>query len=175
MARLSTGMRIERIKILAETDRLEKERCEKCKSSNPVPKACCPANIRILELGDELLRLTRPKPLDKSSPLYRQQFTKWLKIAEENGLPYTTFSSRVNKGVPFEKAATTPINQRKKKVEKPKKHRNKLTEEQINIVEANGLDRRQVYWRIRQGWTVENAISARPSALYKGKPVKAKN
>ena len=169
-------LQIKRIQILAEIDRLNKDRCDRCSTPNLSLMECCSANERILELGNELLRLTKPKPLDKNSPLYRQQFTKWLKVAQENGLPYTTYSGRVNRGMSFKEAATTPRGEAKiKDAKKPGKKPKKLTEEQIKTIEANGLDRRQVYWRIRNGWTVEDAISTRPNGLYNGKPVKVTN
>lgn len=53
--------KVQRLQILKTIQHLEHYRCEKCQAYNHRPSDCCPANIRIIELGKELDRLVAPR------------------------------------------------------------------------------------------------------------------
>lgn len=165
-------LQIKRIKILAEIDRLNKDRCDRCAGYRYTIKKCCTINVQIQALGMELLRLTKPKPLDKNSPLYRQEFKKWQNVAKENGIKPTTFAGRVNKGVPLEKAAT--VKPGESIFDEPRKQRT-LSEEQKQIARENGLKLNTVYHRLSTGWSEYEAVSTPPDTRFLSKRVKATN
>ena len=71
------------------------------------------------------------------------------KIAEENGISKDTLLSRVRKlGWDIDKAITKPVRAKRK-----------FTEEEIKMMEENGVNRNIVAGRRYWGWTLEEAIT----------------
>ena len=71
------------------------------------------------------------------------------KIAEENGIPEYVVTTRVRKlGWDIDRAITKPVRSKRK-----------FTEEQIKIMEENGVDRNTASCRLKWGWTLEEALT----------------
>lgn len=94
----------ERAHILWNIDRLELERCDKCKGNEDEWIYCdCEATHKIKGLREQLEQLIEPR---KGYPEPRNP---WINVAEKNGISEATFRSRVHLGWDEEKAATTPV------------------------------------------------------------------
>lgn len=109
-------LQIKRIQILAEIDRLNKQRCDRCEGYNYIGKGCCLANDKIRALGKELLALRSPgaKAIEEND--YKSQYRKWVEVAVANGISRAAFNTRVRvRKMPFEQAATQPLKKIKKK------------------------------------------------------------
>lgn len=112
----SKKLQKKRLAILAEMDELALKRCPSCRPSGkykPIELECCEAAKRIRSLGDELLRLKgrELKPLKDEIEIVhknskRIDHSKYRVIAEQNGIIYSTYISRVNNGIPMDVAAT---------------------------------------------------------------------
>ena len=71
------------------------------------------------------------------------------KIAEENGIPEYVVTTRVRKlGWDIDRAITKPV-----------RGKRKFTEEEIKIMEENGVDRNTASCRLKWGWTLEEALT----------------
>ena len=71
------------------------------------------------------------------------------KIAEENGIPEYVVTTRVRKlGWDIDRAITKPVRSKRK-----------FTEEQIKIMEENGVDRNTASCRLKWGWTLEETLT----------------
>lgn len=71
------------------------------------------------------------------------------RIAEENGIPEYVVTTRVRKlGWDIDRAITKPV-----------RGKRKFTEEEIKIMEENGVDRNTASCRLKWGWTLEEALT----------------
>ena len=71
------------------------------------------------------------------------------RIAEENGISKDTLIMRVRKlGWDIDRAITKPVRVKRK-----------FTEEEIEIMEENGVDRNTASCRLKWGWTLEEALT----------------
>ena len=71
------------------------------------------------------------------------------KIAEENGIPEYVVTTRVRKlGWDIDRAITKPVRSKRK-----------FTEEQIKIMEENGIDRNTASGRLNKGWDPKEALT----------------
>lgn len=105
-----------RLAIIKEMNELNHQRCEKCRAGSKVKSSeldCCDASKRTVELGKELLRLKGRDivPLEDEVNAEKDKkpvkdHSKHRKIAELNGINYSTYVSRVNNGIPMDVAAT---------------------------------------------------------------------
>lgn len=149
MARLSMEMRIERIKILAQIDKLNKDRCPKCATTLNATKPCCPANIEGQRLGEELLKLRSTKATKNEVESYDYQYQLWKPVAIANGISSSTYGRRIrDMKMSFEDAATKPLFQPME-----------IPEDILNIAIANGLKKRDVVYRLKNGWTIHDAAN----------------
>lgn len=103
-------LREKRREIVAEINRNNFKRCPKCRlqqKDNDFVYDCCDAAKKIRRLGDELLQLKSNQIVDETEPKKQLlNHLKWRKIAEENGIPYSTYRNRVYAGIPMDIAAT---------------------------------------------------------------------
>ena len=71
------------------------------------------------------------------------------KIAEENGIPEYVVTTRVRKlGWDIDRAITKPVRSKRK-----------FTEEQIKIMEENGVDRNTASGRLNKGWDPKEVLT----------------
>ncbi|MBB3132169.1 hypothetical protein FHS19_006896 [Paenibacillus rhizosphaerae] len=85
----------------------------------------------------------------------RTDRTKWLAIAEKNGINRGAFYERVRKGWVEEKAATEPLG---KAVAKPGP-KVKYPADMIELAEKNGIGAERFRDRVRSGWSYKNAAT----------------
>lgn len=98
--------------------------------------------------------------------------TRWRQIAERNGIPRSTFNDRVcNSKWPLEKAATTPVMNKKERAEQARKSNYKVfTEEEAMVAESYGIPLSTARHRVRQyGWTVHRAITTPVNTAFRSK------
>ena len=85
----------------------------------------------------------------------RTDRTKWLSIAEENGINRGAFYERVQRGWGEEKAATVPIG-------KSRTHlgpTGKYPSDMIELAEKNGISAERFRERVRRGWSYQDAAT----------------
>ena len=159
MARLSMEMRIERIKILAQIDKLEKERCDRCNGAMYKPGTCCEANSQVVALGKVLDVLVNPRVEHKENHDWAE-YMYWEEVAVQNGISKELYRKRVMVNMSdYERAAKLPeLNERK----------SRYTDRHKEIARANGIGWGMVRQRVGRGWTIADAIS-RPKGYDKRK------
>ncbi|QUW34573.1 hypothetical protein J8Y17_28170 (plasmid) [Bacillus cereus] len=98
---------------------------------------------------------------------FARKHRKYIDLAKKNGIDYKTFRSRIlygkrRKWTP-EEAATTPATvYRKINYQKPSK-------EEIKQAASIGVGEKLLDQRLRQGWTMERAITSPVGTSYEGK------
>lgn len=149
-------MKIERLKLCLQLDQLKEQRCSVCAESEvPIEAPCCDANVQIRQIGDELLKLTKPRT-EKDNELYKEERRKWRKIAVTNGITKWQYDYRVRqRGMTPEAAATTPEEQ----IESTSRRGQVFPKKQREIAKRNGISVANVYNRLRNGWDLERAIT----------------
>lgn len=89
-----------------------------------------------------------------------QDRSKWTKLAAQNGISYQTFMTRVNNwGWDEKKAATEPIQDRKKRAALLSARNRKYPVSQIKRAEENGIPYATYRSRILRGWETEAACT----------------
>lgn len=101
------------------------------------------------------------------APLQPRESIGWeerKEIAEANGIKYATYRKRVFRGMDRDEAASKPVMTRKEASEQGMKALNRqFTDEQLEIMKANGINYRTAYSRVKRSkWTVEDAITKSP-------------
>ena len=103
--------------------------------------------------------ISQPKQNKNNS----EEFKRWAKIAEINGIPRSLFIQRINvSGWDYEKSATHKKMNKDEIAAEAKKTNvyTVFTKEQREIANANGIKKGTMYARVRNyGWTVEDAIT----------------
>jgi hypothetical protein len=110
--------------------------------------------VRDLAWKKEIAITTAPRKLTSRK--------EWAKIAEENGISYSTFYSRLRLKWDEERAAITPLptkEQIKEQAIKACRAHQKFPSEVLQTVDNNGISRAAFHNRIRAGWSVEDAMS----------------
>jgi hypothetical protein len=83
---------------------------------------------------------------------------KWAKIAEKNGICYSTFTNRINNyGWDEEKAATEPPQDRKEAQRRATDKIRKIPREWVELAATNGIAYHTLYRRLKRGLSVEEA------------------
>ena len=86
-------------------------------------------NTRVRGLGwDKERAITQPVKKYKRK---RKNLQKWAKVATKNGIPYTTFHSRIEKGMDHKEAATKPIKCKKEVVRRNESKKNEKYREKV--------------------------------------------
>lgn len=85
---------------------------------------------------------------------------KWVKVAEKNGIKYQTFMTRVNHyGWDEKRAATEPIQNRKKAASFALECKRVIPKEYINAAQKHGIAYHTLRMRIKKGWEIERATT----------------
>lgn len=141
-----------RLSILAEIDRLNLKRCNRCNTPNYRITKCCEANVEIRELGKELLKLRSNKAIEIEEMSREGLFEKWSQVAIKNGITINTFRSRLySYGYGFEEAATRPVQTAQE-----------LSPEKLELIaqaEKNGINKHTFLRRLDAGWSLSDALN----------------
>lgn len=78
-------------------------------------------------------------------------------LMKKNNIPVYLVYSRLRDGWDRKKAVSTP--KIIKKGRKVKRARSKFTDEIIELVKSNGINISTFYWRVRNGWSEEEAAT----------------
>ena len=104
---------------------------------------------RILELGwDKKTAITKP-------PRKTKDYGNYSKVAAANGISNQTFIDRVGRGWSEEKAATTPIMNRKQCVKAMTDKTSKYPKEFIQLAKENGICYQTFATRVIRGMSYE--------------------
>lgn len=109
------------------------------------------------------------KPLQNRS--FSRKYQKYIELAKQNGINYPTFHARLTKKTtrkwtPEEAATVPPL-----KIGRPrivKMNYQFPTDEEVKQAEAIGIRKSLLNQRLRQGWTMERAISYPVGTSYEG-------
>jgi len=86
---------------------------------------------------------------------------KWGAVAKENGIKYNTYLARIYKGMTEEEAATTPVLSRLDAAKKAAKANKRFSAETLEIAKRNGICYSTMNTRLRNGWSLEEAITVK--------------
>jgi hypothetical protein len=110
--------------------------------------------VRIRSLGWDKIKAINTKPHTK------QSLKKWVKIAEANGVCYSTLRYRANRlGWDLERAATQPLQDRKAQAKYAYEKSRKYPKEYKDLALKNGIPERTFHRRLESGWGLEEAAT----------------
>lgn len=154
----------QRAAIAKKERQLVQHHCKTCPNSNLDTTACngCSIFSQINTLGQEFDAVTKTYRKANNIKVYdesliepeapkkyasRERWRKYQDLATENGVSRSLFNIRVNNGMEPYDAATYPVRQRL------------LTDEQIDAANKNGIAYHTLVFRIKRGWSYEDAIN----------------
>jgi len=111
--------------------------------------------IRIRRLAWPKIRaLTAP-------PRQRRSVKDWVNLAEQNGIKPKTFYRRVERGWDLERAATQSLSNKKEVMLQNRKDNRVYPKAIIERAIENGVSYELFTWRMRNGWTMEEASTVK--------------
>ena len=87
------------------------------------------------------------------------KWTKWIAIANKNGITNQTFYSRIKRGVRPETASKEPVMSKESQVLMMAESRRKYPKELYELAQKNGIKKDTFCKRISRGWSVERAAN----------------
>lgn len=87
-----------------------------------------------------------------------RDLSEWNKIAESNGISRNTMKARLHMGWDLVKASTTPLTDMKAQMLKNQAPR-KYKKEDVDKAQEKGISYPRFSWRMKAGWTAEDAIN----------------
>ena len=110
-------------------------------------------NINVNALNLRIRTLAWPMEKAVTTPVtQRGKWTKYLKIAEQNGIKSSTFYSRIRKGIEPNEAATTKTMSNSDLIKIINKKRRSHPQELMDLARKNGIPQANLCKRIRLGW-----------------------
>jgi len=94
-------------------------------------------------------------------PRKRRGMKEWVKIAKQNGINPKVFHRRVERGWDQERAATQPLTDKKALMLQNRKDNRVYPKDVIEIAIGNGISYELFTWRMRDGWTLEEASTTK--------------
>lgn len=111
---------------------------------------------RVREQGwDKETAMTTP-------PRKQTDRSRWRAVADQNGISYTTFMSRVNRGWSEERAAKTPLEseeERREHAVRAFESVRKIPRFYIDLAARNGISHATLHLRIQRGWGLDRAAT----------------
>ena len=119
--------------------------------------------------AETLTRRIRDLAWDKqiaisTPPRGRRDLSYYHKLAEANGIPHKTFTGRMRRIWDPERAATQPVagvGQITEMLNKRWDTERIYPKEYVELAERNGIQYRTFQWRMRHGWTLEDAAGVK--------------
>lgn len=98
----------------------------------------------------------------------KTDLSKWSKVANKNGISYGTLQRRIERGWTPEMAATTPLIDHGKQIAQVQIDNRIYPQKYVDRARQNGIRYATFTWRMRQGWTMEEASETKTSARGSG-------
>lgn len=113
--------------------------------------------VRIRTLAWSKERAINTPPQEKKS------LSDWVKIAEQNGICYSTLRYRANRlGWDLERAATQPLQDRKAQAKYAYEQSRKYPLKYLELARKNGINEDTFRRWVRSGWDIELAATRPP-------------
>lgn len=110
------------------------------------------AYYRVHEYGWDIDRAITEKPQKRTS------HGEYTRRAQENGISRMLFYHRLNQGMTPEEACTTPKMDKEEQYKRMSASRKSKYAGYLEQAVQNGLSKDNFYWRIRKGWSLEDAV-----------------
>jgi len=94
-------------------------------------------------------------------PRQRRSVKNWVKLAEQNGIKPKTFYRRIERSWDPERAATQPLSNKKEIMLQNRKDNWVYPKDVIERAIENGISYELFTWRMRNGWTLEDASTVK--------------
>ncbi|MDT8718301.1 hypothetical protein IAI10_16660 [Clostridium sp. 19966] len=114
----------------------------------------------LLEVRIRTLAWDKERAINTSPNEHKRLDSDWIKLANQNGICYSTFKYRANElGWDLERAATQPLQDRSKQAQKLKEKNRKYPKKFKELALKNGISERTFHRRLKLGLSIEIAAT----------------